>query len=80
MIDTEVIDETTGEPEAVLWAALHTAPPEGHPISTLMTTTGMGRTWIYDRLQQHADAGRVTQIIRGRWRATNPNPDGGTKP
>jgi S-DNA-T family DNA segregation ATPase FtsK/SpoIIIE len=80
VIDAEVVDEATGEPEALLWTALRTAPPEGHPISILMNTTGMGRTWIYDRLQQHADAGRVTQVTRGRWRATNPNPDAGAEP
>ncbi len=32
-----------------------------------MVATGMGRTWVYARLQAHAADGRVTQISRGRW-------------
>jgi hypothetical protein len=35
-----------------------------------MKITGMGRTWIYGRLQQHSDANRVQQVSRGRSRAT----------
>ena len=35
-----------------------------------MTATGMGRTWVYARLQTLAADGRVTQISRGRWTVT----------
>jgi hypothetical protein len=37
------------DPAAVLWAALLMAPPEGRSVRDLMTTTRMGRTWIYAR-------------------------------
>jgi S-DNA-T family DNA segregation ATPase FtsK/SpoIIIE len=36
-----------------------------------MKITGMGRTWIYDRLQALAEAGRARQVTRGRWRASD---------
>ncbi|MBA8952682.1 hypothetical protein HNR61_004328 [Actinomadura namibiensis] len=29
----------------------------------------MSRPWIYQRLRELADTGRVTQVSRGRWRA-----------
>jgi S-DNA-T family DNA segregation ATPase FtsK/SpoIIIE len=34
-----------------------------------MTATGMRRTWVYARLQEHAENGRAEQVSRGRWRA-----------
>ena len=55
------------DPAAVLWGALRTAPEEGCSVRELMTATGMGRTWVYARLQEYAADGRVTQISRGRW-------------
>ena len=58
------------EPELLLWTALTLAPSEGSSVPELMTFTGMGRTWVYDRLQDHATGGRAVQISRGRWRAT----------
>jgi DNA segregation ATPase FtsK/SpoIIIE, S-DNA-T family len=61
------------DPEVLLWTALLGPPPEGLSIAALRRATGKGRTWIYDRLQQHTDAGRVTQVSRGRWRAHNPD-------
>jgi S-DNA-T family DNA segregation ATPase FtsK/SpoIIIE len=71
VIDGEVIAEhqATSDPEALLWQALRTE--NGRSIRELMHHTGMRRTWIYDRLQQHATAGRVEQVARGRWRATD---------
>ena len=36
-----------------------------------MTTTGMGRTWVYARLQDLAVDARVTQVSRGRWTVTD---------
>jgi len=49
------------------------AGPRGASIANLMQGTGKGRTWVYVRLRQLADAGRVIQIIRGHWRAALPS-------
>jgi len=59
------------DPETVLRDTLRTAPAQGRTVSELMTATGMGRSWIYARLQAHAAAHRVTQVTRGRWVATD---------
>lgn len=67
MIKAEVI---TDDPEQALWTALLEAPDKGLSVPQLMKITGMGRTWVYARLQQHATTGRATQVTRGRWRAT----------
>ena len=64
--------ESHGNPEAALWAALVAAGPRGVSIADLMQATGKGRTWVYERLRQLADAGRVIQTIRGHWRAVVP--------
>ena len=61
------------DPDVLLWTALLGAPAEGLSIAALRRATGKGRTWIYGRLQQHTDAGRVTQVSRGRWRAHSPD-------
>ncbi|MCO5968264.1 FtsK/SpoIIIE domain-containing protein [Actinoallomurus soli] len=66
VIDAEII---TDDPEQAFWTALLEAPDEGLSVSQLMKITGMGRTWVYSRLQEHAHAGRVQQVSRGRWRA-----------
>ncbi|WP_258572096.1 FtsK/SpoIIIE domain-containing protein [Actinomadura parmotrematis] len=58
-------------PEDVLWRMLTAAPDDGTPVPHLVKATGMSRPWIYQRLREHADAGRVAQITRGRWRATD---------
>jgi S-DNA-T family DNA segregation ATPase FtsK/SpoIIIE len=63
------------DPEQALITALRQAPPEGVPVSILIKITGMRRTWVYERLNQHATDGAVTQVSRGRWRATTPDPD-----
>ncbi|GAA1259908.1 hypothetical protein GCM10009677_08740 [Sphaerisporangium rubeum] len=55
--------------ENTLWTALRDAPGEGMSIEDLMRQTGMGRSWVYYRLQEHARSGRVAQVSRGRWRA-----------
>jgi S-DNA-T family DNA segregation ATPase FtsK/SpoIIIE len=44
-------------------------------VSLLIKITGMRRTWIYARLQQHATDGTVTQVSRGRWRAAPTDTD-----
>ncbi|MFG1998194.1 cell division protein FtsK [Spirillospora sp. NPDC048911] len=57
-------------PEAVLWTLLNGAPEEGIPVSHLIKATDMSRPWLYQRLRELSDDGRVTQVTRGRWRAT----------
>jgi len=58
------------DPETALWAALSDAGAEGVTVAELVRTTGKGRTWVYDRLHQWAETGRVSQTARGRWRAS----------
>ncbi|CAG6393144.1 FtsK/SpoIIIE domain-containing protein [Actinacidiphila cocklensis] len=71
VVDAEIV--TDADPELTLWTALRDSPDEGVSVSDLMNITEMGRTWIYDRLQAHARAGRARQVARGRWRATDHN-------
>jgi S-DNA-T family DNA segregation ATPase FtsK/SpoIIIE len=64
--------------EAALWDALRAAPADGSPIRALMTASGMGRTWVYARLQELAAGGHAVQASHGCWRAAPPQPgDGG---
>jgi DNA segregation ATPase FtsK/SpoIIIE, S-DNA-T family len=56
------------DPEQALLTALADAPDEGVTIQELIDATRMRRTWIYDRLQTLATAGRARQVARGRWR------------
>ena len=67
--------EQANPPEAVLWAALSLAPDAGVSVTDLMTMTGMGRRWVYYRLQTLAAEGRALQITRGMWRAATPESD-----
>lgn len=67
VIKAEIV---TDDPEQALWTALLEAPDKGLSVPQLMKITGMGRTWVYARLQQHATTGRAAQVTRGRWRAT----------
>jgi S-DNA-T family DNA segregation ATPase FtsK/SpoIIIE len=69
-------DDSGTAPETLLWAALSAAGPDGAPAAVLVKVTGMGRTWVYDRLRQWARNGRVIQTVRGRWRAAGDS--GGT--
>ncbi|HZO65989.1 MAG TPA: FtsK/SpoIIIE domain-containing protein [Kribbellaceae bacterium] len=55
--------------ERTLLMALAQAPDDGLTIPELMHLTGMRRTWVYDRLQALAVAGRARQVSRGHWRA-----------
>ncbi|GAA4955931.1 FtsK/SpoIIIE domain-containing protein [Actinoplanes utahensis] len=57
------------DPEQTLLMALDQAPTDGLTVPELINLTGMRRTWVYDRLQAHAVAGRARQVTRGRWRA-----------
>ena len=68
-------DSADGEdPDSALLSALRQAPPDGTSVRDLMTATGMRRTWVYDRLQDHATDGHAVQVSRGRWRANHPEP------
>jgi len=67
-------EQETG-PDAVLWAMLAGAPDEGIPVAHLMMRTGMSRPWIYTRLRDLTEAGRVIQVSRGRWRAVTEHPE-----
>lgn len=62
----ESVDDVP-DSDAALLAALESGTPDGCSVKELITATGMGRTWVYSRLQEHAAAGRVIQITRGRW-------------
>ena len=61
--------EPDADPDVILWTALVHAGLDGISIPALMDTTGKGRTWVYSRVQQYAEAGRVIQVRRGRWTA-----------
>lgn len=37
-----------------------------------MSACGMGRSWVYYRLQELAAAGRAVQAGHGSWRAVTP--------
>jgi hypothetical protein len=67
--------EGRGAPEAILWAALSLAPDDGISVPVLMDVTGMGRRWVYYRLRELADTGRVAQTQRGNWRTAEPGGD-----
>jgi hypothetical protein len=69
-MNTDRPNQETANPEMVLWRELRNAPEYGITVADLMNATGMGRTWVYDRLHEHTQAGRATQTYRGRWRAT----------
>jgi DNA segregation ATPase FtsK/SpoIIIE, S-DNA-T family len=59
-------------PETALWDALVDAGPDGVSVTELESACGMGRSWVYYRLQDHASAGRAIQVRRGYWRAVRP--------
>jgi hypothetical protein len=64
-------DSTEETPEAILWAVLSLAPPDGATVPDLMDATGMSRPWIYLRLRQLAEQRQVIQVSRGRWRTVH---------
>ncbi|GAA3381602.1 cell division protein FtsK [Cryptosporangium minutisporangium] len=71
VIDAEVVDEHPADAAQALWSALLAAPNSGLSLPDLIAATGLSRSWVYERLREHADAGRVYQVTRGRWRAHN---------
>jgi hypothetical protein len=70
-VDVENITEERTDANSILWTALSTAPPEGIPVSELITITGMSRRWVFWRLRQLADRGEAVQTVRGHWRAAS---------
>ena len=68
----EVPGEIQPTPEEILWAALSATPQEGVSIADLAFACRRTRRWVYYRLQEHAQAGRVVQVRRGYWRAVRP--------
>ena len=67
--DGSLESDSHPRPETALWDALVDAGPEGISVAELEAICGMGRSWIYRRLQAHATAGRAVQVRRGYWRA-----------
>ncbi len=74
--------EGDARPETALWDALVDAGAEGVSVAELEAACGMGRRWVYYRLQAHATAGRAVQVRRGYWRAIRPSdgPSGDGRP
>jgi S-DNA-T family DNA segregation ATPase FtsK/SpoIIIE len=64
------VPDSRPDPGTVLRDSLSAAPPEGIPVSELITITRMSRRWVFYRLQQLAAHGEATQTARGYWRAT----------
>ncbi|WP_327089233.1 cell division protein FtsK [Nonomuraea sp. NBC_01738] len=64
----------TQDAENALTDALENAPADGASMDDLMRLTGMGRRWVYYRLDELTRADSVAQVSRGRWRATPHNP------
>jgi|SRR6185437_16891791 len=60
------------DPDAALWEALRLAGPRGITPKQLAQASGRGRTWVHERLREHAASGRVVQVRYGRWRAAEP--------
>ena len=69
--NVEDIAEERTDANSILWSALSTAPPEGIPVSELITITGMSRRWVFWRLKQLAERGEAVQTVRGHWRAAS---------
>ncbi|MGW4475846.1 FtsK/SpoIIIE domain-containing protein [Nonomuraea sp. NPDC004354] len=66
--------EAAQDAEKALAAALAGAPAEGVSMDELMRLTGMGRRWVYYRLDELTRADRAAQVSRGRWRAIPHSP------
>jgi hypothetical protein len=68
-------DGRTADPDALLWAALSTAPEEGVPVADLVAATGRSHRWVNYRLRALADSGQAIQVRRGMWRLASPGGD-----
>ncbi len=64
-------EHRTDDSDTVLWDMLTAAPDDGCTVPRLIAATGRSRPWVYQRLRELADTGRVTQVSRGHWRAAN---------
>jgi DNA segregation ATPase FtsK/SpoIIIE-like protein len=73
--DTMTTEHEQDGSDIMLWTALVLAPVDGTTVPDLMTATGMSRPWIYLRLRELTDQGRVIQVSRGRWRAVTDDPE-----
>jgi DNA segregation ATPase FtsK/SpoIIIE-like protein len=61
--------------EAMLWAALSMAGEDGISVLELMDATDMGRRWVYYRLRELTEAGRIIQTPSGNWRTADQDSD-----
>ena len=68
-------DEDRASAAAVLWELLTHAPDHGITVPHMMTATGLSRPWVYLRLREHNDAGRLAAVSRGHYRAITTPPD-----
>ena len=73
--DEERPNDTRDTAGAMLWAALSMAGEDGISVPELMAATGMGRRWVYYRLRDLADAGRIIQTPSGNWRTADQDGD-----
>ena len=73
--DEERPTDTRDTAGAMLWAALSMAGEDGISVPELMAATGMGRRWVYYRLRDLADAGRIIQTPSGNWRTADQDGD-----
>ena len=56
-LDGQSPGDGAADPDEALLTALRQAPGEGASVPDLMAATDMRRTWVYDRLQDHATDG-----------------------
>lgn len=68
-VSTSLLRDDPDAAEGALWVALLAAGPEGVTVARLVALTGMSRRWVYYRLGELAESGRVLQVARGAWRA-----------
>jgi len=62
-------------PDALLRAALSTAPEHGIPVADLVAATARSHRWVNYRLRALAESGQAIQVKRGMWRLTSPGGD-----
>jgi hypothetical protein len=64
------------DPVAILLDALEAAGERGATVAELAVAVGMRKTWVYDRLGELADAGRVARGPHSRWFRQPPDEGG----
>jgi DNA segregation ATPase FtsK/SpoIIIE, S-DNA-T family len=60
---------SSADADEALLALLRSAPHTGLTVDELARRIGRKRTWVYERLSDHARAGRAVRVGPGRWRA-----------